>query len=306
MNTSSRPPPPQGKHCCILDIYIQLLMRLMQARHPLMLSSLIGWFRNFGIDRDQNLSSIANLSLALGVMYMVVAVIGAFGIFASVTQRTGPARIYSSLACFATLIVAGAGLTRIVTHFVWKNDLIKECTTLTTGGQIIYYGFWGPVQAGTIDATEAAAFLAALFTSVALAYHRQLLDPTSAANAWRAPSSAFPSNSVPSHYNPAYGGGGDSYAASVPNLGYMPQGGPQAQYPFGPGGGFGGGQGGGYTGYGGGSDETFVPPGYGGGEGKLPGYVGEGKDTQVKNPFEDGERDVTSRPGPGGNEGFGR
>ncbi|KAG6918295.1 hypothetical protein DXG01_015387 [Tephrocybe rancida] len=130
-----------------------------------------------------------------------------------------------------------------------------------------------------------------LFTAIAFAYYRQLLDPTSAANASRAPShQARMSGVFPSHYNPPYD-------ASVPNLSYQYNARPQYAPPAGPPPGHG-------------QDETFVPP-Y---DGKPPGYMGgdsKGYDDDSKDPFADfdgpntrEERDVTSRPYPGGAESF--
>ena len=85
-------------------------------------------------------------------------------------------------------------------------------------------------------------------------------------------------------------------------------GGYSQQPPYNPGSGYGGytggyGAGGGYTHD---RDDPFAPP-Y---DGKPPGYVGGGfvePDAGKKNPFDDdvGERDVTSRPAPGGDETFG-
>ncbi|KAG6840160.1 hypothetical protein C0991_008507 [Blastosporella zonata] len=227
-----------------------------------------------------------------------------YGMYSAVTQRVGLVRIYTLLAAFATLIVIAAGLLRVVTHFVFKNDLLTECTSLTSNQEIVYYGFWGPIRADILDPEEAAAWcrsswnhdswaeivavlivgvLGFLFTMIAFAYYRQLLDPTSAANASREPShQERRAGGFPTHYNPPYN-------ASVPNLPYHAQYAPPAGPPPGHE-----------------QDETFVPP-Y---DGKPPGYTGgdvKGYDADDKDPFADferGERDVTSRPYPGGPESF--
>ncbi|KAG5640608.1 hypothetical protein DXG03_007948, partial [Asterophora parasitica] len=259
----------------------------------------IGWFRSFGIDREHNFPHIATLSLALGIMYITVFAFSVrappvllstqtdleqlFGIYSAASQRTPLVRIYTLLTVLAAFIVAAAGLTRIVTHFVWKNDIIAECTTLTTGGQIIYHGFWGPIKADTLTPSEAAAWcrrawdrdswsdivgllillgLAALFTILAFAYQRQLQDPTSVANASRAPSAQW--GGAPAHYNPPY-------AQYPPNTGYPAN---NAHLNN--------------TGYGYSEADTFVPP-Y---EGKSPGYEnagGAGADRKgdAEDPFAD-------------------
>ncbi|RDB17212.1 hypothetical protein Hypma_001867 [Hypsizygus marmoreus] len=314
---TSRPPPPQGappSYAFVTRVYRRNLRPVVLTTAFLgaiwSLFSGIGWFRNYGIDRNQNVPHIANLSIALGVCYMAVFVIGAFGIYSALTQRVALVRIYALLTALATLIIVATGLTRVVTHFVWKNDIIKECTTLTTDKQIVYYGFWGPISHDILDAAEAAdwcqrywnrdswseivaflilTILAALFTVVAFSYYRQLLDPTSPANASRAPSNQARMGAFPSHYNPPYN-------ASVPNLPYGYNAGPYS----------------GYQGYAPPAgpppvhDDPFAPPGYIHGDERGKGFGGDDKDKDQKDPFADygEERDVTSRPGPGGSENF--
>jgi len=228
--------------------------------------------------------------------------------YSATTERVGLVRIYTLLASLATLIVVGTGLTRIVTHFVWKNDILSECTALASNNRVVDYGFWGSFKADSLSPADAAAwclrywdrgswvdiitfliltFLGVLFTSLAFAYYRQLLDPTSAANASRAPSNQLRTGDFPTHYNPPYN-------AAVPNLSYSYGAGPYAP-PSGPPPGH---------------DDAFVPPydskppGYSGGD--MKGFDADDKDS--KNPFSDfdgpTERDVTSRPYPGGPESF--
>ncbi|KAF8064928.1 hypothetical protein FPV67DRAFT_1500778 [Lyophyllum atratum] len=323
MNTR---PPPQGappSYAFVTRVYRRNLRPIVISTAFLGaiwgLFSCIGWIRSYDIDRTQNVPHIANLSIALGALYMAIFVIGVFGMYSAATQRVGLIRIYTLLACFATLIVIGSGLARVVTHFIWKNDIISECTTLTTNKRVVYYGFWGPIEADILDPEEAAAWcrkywdrdswsevvafliltvLASLFTMLAFAYYRQLLDPTSPANASRAPSSQIRTGDFPSHYNPPYN-------ASVPNLSYSYGRGAPAPYSAQP-------QYAAPAGAPPGHDESFVPPydgkppGYSGGDAK--GYEVDGKDG--KDPFADfeaggrEERDVTSRPYPGGPEAF--
>lgn len=134
---------------------------------------------------------------------------------------------------------------------------------------------------------------------MAFGYYRQVLDPSSAANVPRAPRNNV--GAFPSHYN-------QPYNVSVPNLGYgynMPYAGgpPPDQQP--------------YQAYAPPAgpppnhddyEEYNKPPGYTGADGKAgANYMG---DKEKENPFADfddmahDERDVTSRPGPGGRDRF--
>lgn len=134
---------------------------------------------------------------------------------------------------------------------------------------------------------------------MAFAYYRQLLDPTSPANAHRAPSSQVRMDNYPQHYNPPYN-------ASVPNLGYgynAPYaGGPYTGQPYAP-----------PRGPPPAHDDSFIPP-Y---DNKPPGYTGGDENggygnNDSKDPFADfdgpakpgNERDVTSPPGPDGRNTF--
>jgi hypothetical protein len=94
------------------------------------------------------------------------------------------------------------------------------------------FGLFGSSSSDTLTQPEAAIFcqnawdraswssiitllleiiLGALFSLLAIAYYRQLLDPTSVANAFRTPSSRMRGTMFPEHYDPPY---------DTPNLGY--------------------------------------------------------------------------------------
>ncbi|PSS34217.1 hypothetical protein PHLCEN_2v1727 [Hermanssonia centrifuga] len=73
------------------------------------------------------------------------------------------------------------------------------------------FGIWGPTVRDKLDATDAQTFLAFFFVSIAYTYYRQVLDPTSVANAARAPSAQhrivanqYDTPAYPQHYNPPY------------------------------------------------------------------------------------------------------
>ncbi|KAG6885544.1 hypothetical protein C0993_000329 [Termitomyces sp. T159_Od127] len=178
--------------------------------------------------------------------------------------------------------------------FVIGTDALRECQQVTSNEELVYFGFWGPIFTHDITPSEAAAWcqrawdhdtwaeilaliilgiLGGLFTMVTFAYYRQLLNPSSFANSGRAPSHQVRFGSgYPDHYNPPF---------------YPYDGRTQYAPPPGP------------------------PPGHEPYDGKPPGYAGYGygynTDVDSKNPFSDSnrqERDVTSRPYPGGSETF--
>ncbi|KAG9226960.1 hypothetical protein CCMSSC00406_0003367 [Pleurotus cornucopiae] len=313
----SRPAPPQGNWDLargappeqrLTETYLLPFVLLFAFLGALWsLFSAIGFFRAINIDKAEH-PQLSTFSIALGALYMGVCVIEIIGVVGSAMQKLALVRIYALASVLAFVIVLAAGIMRIVIHFQFKDVLIKECSDSTNGRTIVFrYGLFGPITSDTINPEEAdrwcrrawdrdswgeivslliILFLAGMFASIAFAYYRQVLDPSSPANASRAPSSQVRAAGYPTYYNPPYN------ASAVPNLGYSQ---PPQQYPPPPG-----------------PppqhrDETFVPP-Y---DGKPPGYgAGDsgdfigGKDDK-ENPFADfDERDVTSRPGPGGRDAF--
>lgn len=145
-----------------------------------------------------------------------------------------------------------------------------------------------PVFRPTPSLTNKSQIVLAIFFSIlAFSYWRQLLDPTSSANAARAPSAQVRTGGFPSHYTPAYNTNYPDYVSSVPNLPYQPY---DQRY--------------GYTEH----DDPFAPPYEV--DGKPPGYTGAGTagDFKGENKSTDAfvnsdgqslreERDVTSGRG---------
>lgn len=309
---SSRHPPqgPPPSYALTNRIYRHNLRPVVIAVTMLAglwaLFSSIGFFRSISIDREDSVSKLATFAIALGAMYATIFAFQVFGFGSAITQRVPLVRIYTFLALASAIIMAAAGLTEVVVHFTAKDDIIKVCTDLSANQTIAIYpfGFWGPVHHDIITKDEAASWcnsawnhdswadivsfiitmiIAGFFTVIAFAYYRQLLDPSSAVNSSRVPTSGF---AAPSHYNPPY------YNTSVPNLSYGYSGSAQQGYyapPPGP------------------------PPNF---EGKPPDYSGGGVALRgaekADDPFADfesgpsrqEERDITSRPAPGGREIF--
>jgi len=324
---SSRIPPPQGappSYAFVTRVYRSDLRPVVLGVTFFgglwSLFSAIGFFRSIPVDNGQGEHKLAIFALALGIMYITVFAIEAFGFFSAAVQRLALIRIYAFLSVLATALFVGSELVSVVVHFTLKSDILNECTQLSKGDTIVTYpfGFFGPQHSEPLSPTDAAswcqsvydrqswsgivsliitALLALLFLSIAFAYYRQVLDPSSPANASRIANQGRMGGAFPSHYNPPYN-------ASVPNLGY----GYNAPYANGP------------SGYApppgpppAQRDAPFAPP-YDS-DSKPPGYIGGdkyGADSKEDDPFADfdgpsrpsEEHDVTSRPAPGGRDTF--
>ncbi|KAJ7016705.1 hypothetical protein C8F04DRAFT_1244782 [Mycena alexandri] len=244
----------------------------------------------------------------------------AFGVAAAALQYLYLVRVYACLSLVTILLTVGGGIFQVVVHFTSKADIIKECTELVGDASTATYpfGFFGPSRHDSLNPADATAWcnqqydrnswqniisllvstckstffrpcssltpypvLVCSFFVLAWGYYRQVLDPTSVVNFSRAPSNQIRLAAFP-WYNQQ-----QPYNASVPNLGYgAPYGGPPQQ-------------------------QYAPPPG-----GKSPGYspsdveagAGYGYGDDKENPFADfderTERDVTSRPAPGGRHRF--
>ncbi|KAJ7130330.1 hypothetical protein C8R44DRAFT_978441 [Mycena epipterygia] len=318
----TRPPPPTGAPRFAFNrVYRTNLRPVIIGVASLSalwsLFSCIGFFRSINIDKQEGAPKLATFEIVLGAIYMAIFVIETFGVTAAVLQRLALVRLYAILSLVVIGLTAGGGIFQVIVHFTAKSDIINECTNLTEGSTTAVYpfGFFGPSRHDILSPQDAAQwcndqydrnswqdivallimiFLAASFSVVTWGYYRQVLDPTSVANFVR----PVRTNNFPSHYNPPYN-------ASVPNLGY----GYNAPYAGAP-----------YAGappFAGrqmyapppgappprGAPEENKPQGYLGGEGAM-GYGVDDKENPFADFDERTERDVTSRPAPGGADTF--
>jgi len=226
-------------------------------------------FKQLQIVQQDNLPKLAPLLIAQGTMLAVSCLFQTFGAVASGMQRFRLVRLYAPLCALSSLLVAGVGIMRVVTHFLYKSEWITECTTVVQNGSSEWiFGIWDlsstdgqtdPSQYcssqwshdswAEIIAVILVILLGLLFTSLAFAYYRQSLDPTSPINSSRLPADQARQDAYPAHYNPPYDG-----TAYMPV--YLPPPGPPP------------------------SDAK--PPEY-----KRGSYVGDDKDAKERDPFSD-------------------
>lgn len=245
----SRPPPPQGPpppYAFVSRVYRKNLRPVVLAIAFIAffwtLFASIGYFRNASLHDLQSFPKLRIVYIILGALYMFAAAIELLGLAAAGTQRLPLIRAYAYASGLSVLIIAGSGLLEVVTHFTLKSNIINMCTTLLDGDRIVYFGFWGPSTSTTLNTNDAndlcqrywdrdswqdivafifTTLIALFFSSCAFAYLRQMLDPSSPANAARAPSYAHRMGDYPSHYNPAYNAGyGQGYYGQQPPYGY--------------------------------------------------------------------------------------
>ncbi|KAF6745936.1 hypothetical protein DFP72DRAFT_779223, partial [Ephemerocybe angulata] len=243
----ARPPPPEGpppSYAFVTRVYrgnmrpVMIVVAFLAALWSLFAA--VGYFRNVSYYNRRTATSLAVISIILGAIYAFICVVEAFGIFAAVTQRARLTRIFAWLSGLIFILVVGTGLAKVVIHFALKNTIINTCIDSVDGGTYYFSGFWGPVTSGTIDTVTATdwcnrswnrgswseiisflctSFLAAMFASIAFGFYRQVLDPSSVANAWRAPATAR-NDTFPSHYAPPYVGGQQYPNTAPPYAGY--------------------------------------------------------------------------------------
>ncbi|OAX37905.1 hypothetical protein K503DRAFT_742079 [Rhizopogon vinicolor AM-OR11-026] len=182
-------------------------------------------FKELKVDDNGAYPKLAPLAIVQGVLYSIALAIEVFGIYSAASQRARVIRLYAFLCAIAGLLIVAVGFMRSITHFTYKTELISECTTLAQNGQVdTAFGVWAtnpqPMNEtnalsycndewnrdswSEIIATIFEIVLALLFTSVAFAYYRQIIDPSSPANALRAPSNQVRMDMFPPNYNPPY------------------------------------------------------------------------------------------------------
>jgi len=182
----------------------------------------ISLFQELGTDRAQHQKRLATFSIVLGSLYVAVTAMLLFGVVAAASRRLALIRIFAFLSAVVTVILIATGLLRTIIHFMLKNSLISECTSLATGENVVVvWGFWNSETHETLTADQAAQFcrdawnhdsfseifwllteivLLPLLTFIAFTYARR--------------ESALASGSIrtrlPRAYNPAFAAGNES------------------------------------------------------------------------------------------------
>ncbi|OCH90485.1 hypothetical protein OBBRIDRAFT_834980 [Obba rivulosa] len=189
----------------------------------------INAFRVLNYDKSHGEPKLATFAIVLGVIYAFGCGVEVWGVGAAATQNMMMIRLYAVLSVVSSLAVIGAGLMRVIIHFILKNDLINECTSLLKDGTVEFvFGFWGPVVEKNVSPQDVdnicknawshdsfteiieliiELLLSLFFIAISYAYYQQMLDPTSAANTLRQPLHARASAdeaAFPAHYNPPY------------------------------------------------------------------------------------------------------
>ncbi|KZT00723.1 uncharacterized protein LAESUDRAFT_753073 [Laetiporus sulphureus 93-53] len=228
---STRPPSKRGTNI-LLRAYNNNLRPVVAVVATVSaigsLIAAISCFRSINVDKDYGTAKLATFAIIVGSLYAGVCGVQVFGIATAVSQRLWMARIYAMLSVVSAGLVVGAALMRVIVHFILKNDLINECTTISQGDVVVsVFGFWGTTYETKLTQDEANSYckdiwhhdsfveilsliveivITAFFSSVAFAYFHQLNDPTSAANVTRVrvTDTEPREGGYPVHYNPPY------------------------------------------------------------------------------------------------------
>ncbi|KAH8101710.1 hypothetical protein BXZ70DRAFT_931617 [Cristinia sonorae] len=197
----------------------------------------INLFQQMNIHKDHGQPKLALFALVIGILYISTTCICIFGIIAASLQREKLVKSFAFASIAGAIAVVGAGFLRVIVHFIYKNDLINECTGVVTGTGVTYrFGIWGPRIHDTLDAKEAGFFcrdgwnrdsaseiisliaelvLSAFFIFVAFGYVKQVKQSKSKRSHAMATPGDFEDGEVtataagyPTHYNPPYLGYG--------------------------------------------------------------------------------------------------
>ncbi|EIW69892.1 hypothetical protein TREMEDRAFT_73651 [Tremella mesenterica DSM 1558] len=224
----TRPPPPTGPPpryaAVVTKVYPYSLRPVM------FFTSFLGfiWALAMGIisirDRgsENETSKEKIFDLVLAILYLVVAAVEVFGMVVASLQKISLARILLVAAPLGIIVAFADQLLQVILHFTLKNDIISQCVA-NTQGETLTDGFDGTEIISADEATSLChdawshgiwtvivwliftTVLSLFFGSVAIAYYRQLLDPSSVRTRTR-PNvpQAFPLQSGP-YYPPPNG-----------------------------------------------------------------------------------------------------
>jgi len=93
-------------------------------------------FQDASTDDSRHASKLASVSVALGAMYIITALIETFGVLSAWMQRLGLIRVYAHLAFISTLLITCAGAVRGISYFVFADDLVHQCVVLAIRGKL--------------------------------------------------------------------------------------------------------------------------------------------------------------------------
>ncbi|KAI5121937.1 hypothetical protein M0805_000266 [Coniferiporia weirii] len=245
MNTFTRPPPPQGAppaYAMVTKVYRRSLRPVVVGATVLAAIWTLVWgvdsFKDISIDKNYA-AKLEIFDIVLGSLYMATLAVELLGLLGAAMQSLRIMRIFAILSLGAAVIVSAAQLILVIIHFVFKDTLINECIALANGEGIgsrfsissgsttiqgdvsdFCHSAWSHDSVSEIAWFIVVALMSVLFSSIAFAYYRQLLDPTSVVNTARAPVAQH----APDHYTPPYAGGAFAYAGGAG--GYAPPPGP--------------------------------------------------------------------------------
>jgi len=93
-------------------------------------------FQDAVVDYVDHHDGLAQMSLIICLLYILVASIETFGIVCTWTARLTLVRAYTYLAFASALSATAAGIMRAVIFFGFSHEIIDECTSLATQGRL--------------------------------------------------------------------------------------------------------------------------------------------------------------------------
>jgi len=168
--------------------------------------SAITAFQDVDVDaKTHRIPKLGRITLALGALYFVTAIIQVYGALSACLQRLTLIRVYVYLAFLSALLITTTGFISAIEYFMLAEDLISECVSLAVSGSWISKTiFRGKLSHGKVPSTRVAqeqciaawshgsishvlavfAFYlipAVVFFFLAYTYYRQTIDLTHSA-----------------------------------------------------------------------------------------------------------------------------
>lgn len=229
----SRPPPPTG-HASLVSRFFR--RTYPYSLHPVVItlsaiaciwSLIAGGYSFRDVANEDGVDGARVYDLIQGVLLIITAIIGAYGVYTGLKRTLKLSRILLVLAPLGAALATGSALVNIIETVELKTDIINACVNelqnegLVNATASVYQITLGEAQSACnsdwnrqlwrgIIWIVVIAIICFLFITTALAFHRQLLDPSSVSSrnprSTAVPQSSYQMQGYPPHQSGPQGG----------------------------------------------------------------------------------------------------
>ncbi|KAK0460673.1 uncharacterized protein EV420DRAFT_1641212 [Desarmillaria tabescens] len=99
-------------------------------------ASQLNAFHDADVDSSHQVMKLGTVSITLGVVFFATCLIEIFGTVSAVTRQLTLIRIYVDLTFLSAVSLAAAGVINAIAYFAFADDIIEECKSLASSGDL--------------------------------------------------------------------------------------------------------------------------------------------------------------------------